>query len=152
MSIHDRLAELGLVLPPPAAAAANYVPFVEHSGLLHISGQLPFSADGSLPHGRMGEVFDVAAGQAAAARCALGIVGQIAAAGALERVARFVKLQIFVASAPGFHEQHKVGNGASDLIVQLFGEAGRHARSAVGVAELPLGVPVEIDAVVALTR
>lgn len=150
MSIHDRLAALGLVLPAAAAAAANYVPFVEHGGLLHISGQLPFAADGSLPHGRLGAEFEVAAGQAAAARCALGLVGQIAAAGALDRVLRVVKLGIFVASAPGFHEQHKVGNGASDLLVALFGEAGRHARSAVGVAELPLGVPVEVDAIIAL--
>jgi len=151
MSIQDRLAELGIVLPSAAAPAANYVPFVRHGGLLHISGQLPFAEDGSLPRGRLGEEVDLAAGQAAAARCAIGIVAQIAVAGALEHVARFIKLGIFVASTPGFTDQPKVGNGASDLLVQVFGDAGRHARSAVGVAVLPLGVPVEIDAIVALT-
>lgn len=150
MSIQKRLAELGITLPDAAPPAANYVPFVRHDGLLHISGQLPFAADGSLPRGRLGEEIELAAGQAAAARCAIGIVAQILAAGALEHVERFVKLGIFVASAPGFTDQPKVGNGASDLIVQIFGEAGRHARSAVGVAVLPLGVPVEIDAIVAL--
>lgn len=150
MSIQDRLAELGIVLPSAAAPAANYVPFVCHRGLLHISGQLPFGSDGALARGRLGDEVDLVAGQAAAARCAIGIVAQIAAAGALDQVERFIKLGIFVASAPGFTDQPKVGNGASDLLVQIFGEAGRHARSAVGVAVLPLGVPVEIDAIVAL--
>ncbi len=151
MSVQARLAELGLELPRPAAAAANYVPFVEHGGILYIAGQLPFAPDGSLPRGRLGEGMHVDEGRAAAERCALGIVAQIAAAGALDRVARVLKLGVFVASTPDFTDQPEVGNGASDLIVALFGEAGRHARSAVGVPVLPRGVPVEVDAIIALT-
>jgi enamine deaminase RidA (YjgF/YER057c/UK114 family) len=149
-SIADRLRELGLTLPSAAPPAANYVPFVEHGGLLHIAGQIPFAEDGSLMRGKLGADVDVERGQAIAERCAIGIIAQIAAAGALERVERVLKLGVFVASAPGFTDQPKVGNGASDLMVRVFGEAGRHARSAVGVAELPLGVPVEVDAIVAL--
>lgn len=150
MSIADRLRELGLTLPSAPPPAANYVPFVEHGGLLHIAGQIPFAENGELIRGKCGADVDIAAGQAAARRCAIGIVAQIAAAGALERVERIVKLGVFVSSAPGFTDQPKVGNGASDLMVDVFGEAGRHARSAVGVAELPLGVPVEVDAIIAL--
>lgn len=150
MPLEARLAELGLVLPKPAAAAANYVPAVEHNGLLHIAGQLPFEVDGSLVHGRLGAEISVEEGFAAARRCALNIVAQVAGAGALDRLERIVKLGVFVASAPGFHDQPKVANGASDLLVALFGEAGRHARSAVGVAELPFNVPVEVDAIIAL--
>jgi len=150
MTIEARLNELGLTLPAAPAPAANYVPFVEHGGLLHIAGQIPFDAEGKLILGKLGADTTIEAGQAAAARCALGIVAQIKAAGALERVVRVVKLGVFVASASGFTDQPKVGNGASDLMVMIFGEAGRHARSAVGVAELPLGVPVEVDAIVAL--
>lgn len=150
MSIAARLAELGLTLPDAAPPAANYVPFVEHRGLLHIAGQIPFDADGQLIRGKLGAGMDVDAGRAAAERCAIGIIAQIAAAGALERVERVLKLGVFVASAPGFTDQPKVGNGASDLMVSVFGDAGRHARSAVGVAELPLGVAVEVDAIVAL--
>lgn len=151
MSVEDRLAELGLVLPSAAAPAANYVPFVEAGGLLHVSGQIPFDADGALVLGRLGENMDVEAGKAAAARCALGIVAQLkAATGDLGRVRRIVKLNVFVNSAPDFTAQPEVANGASDLMVALFGDAGRHARSAVGVAVLPRGVAVEVDALVAL--
>lgn len=151
MSVEDRLRELGLTLPQPAAAAANYIPFVVHRGLVHVAGQLPFAPDGSLPKGRLGEEVGLEAGQAAARACALGILAQVkAACGSFDRVERVVKLGVFVASAPGFTEQPKVANGASDLLVELLGEAGRHARSAVGVAVLPLGVPVEIDAIVAV--
>lgn len=152
MTIAARLAELQLTLPNAAPPAANYVPFVEHDGLLHIAGQIPFGEDGQLIKGKLGEGLDVAAGAAAARRCAIGIIAQIAAAGALERVERVLKLGVFVASASGFTDQPKVGNGASDLMVEVFGEAGRHARSAVGVAELPLGVAVEVDAIIALRR
>jgi enamine deaminase RidA (YjgF/YER057c/UK114 family) len=149
MTVDARLQELGLTLPAAPAPAANYVPFVDAGGLLHISGQISQSADGSLILGRLGDDLDVAAGKAAAERCALSIVAQVkAAVGDLDRVIRFVKLGVFVNSAPAFTQQPEVANGASDLLVALFGERGRHARSAVGVPVLPRGVAVEIDAVV----
>lgn len=150
MTPHERLAELDLTLPPPAPAAANYVPAVEHGGLLYIAGQLPFAPDGSLPRGRLGEGISLGDGRAAAERCALGILAQIEHAVGLDRVHRVLKLGVFVACADDFTDQPKVGNGASDLLVAVLGDAGRHARSAVGVPALPLGVPVEIDAIVAL--
>lgn len=148
--IAAKLAELGLTLPEAAAPVASYVPAVEAGGLLHVSGQLPFR-DGALMTGRAGEDRDLDFAQQAAERCALMIVAQInKALGGLERVERIVKLGVFVNSAPGFTDQPKVANGASDLMVALFGEAGRHARSAVGVPVLPLGAVVEIDAIVQL--
>jgi enamine deaminase RidA (YjgF/YER057c/UK114 family) len=150
-TISRRLAELGIALPEPAAPVAAYVPAVEVGGLLYISGQLPFRADGSLITGRLGEDYDVAHGQQAAARCAVMLIAQMKKAlGSLDRVARIVKLGAFVASDPSFTDQPKVANGASELMEQVFGEAGRHARSAVGVPVLPLGAAVEIDAIVAV--
>ena len=147
----QRLAALGIALPIAAAPAANYVPAVAVDALLHISGQIPFAADGSLMRGRLGDTMDVAGGQEAARRCAIGLIAQMQAAlGDLGRVRRIVKLGVFVASHPDFTDQPEVGNGASDLMVAVFGEAGRHARSAVGVAVLPRGVAVEIDAIVAI--
>lgn len=149
MSIDARLAELGLTLPQPAAPVASYVPAVEANGLLHISGQISFAEDGSLITGRLGENVDLEGGQAAARRCGLMLLAQIKAAlGSLDRVERIVKLGVFVNSAGSFTDQPKVANGASDLMQEVFGEAGRHARSAVGVPALPLGVAVEVDAVV----
>ena len=149
MDFAARLAELGITLPAAAAPVANYVPAVEAGGLLHISGQIPFDEAGGLVTGRLGDTLDVEGGVAAARRCAIGLIAQMAAAlGSLDRVARVVKLNIFVASAPDFFDQPSVGNGASDLMVAVFGDAGRHARSAVGVAALPRGVAVEIDAVI----
>lgn len=149
MSIDARLAELGLTLPQPAAPVASYVPAVEANGLLHISGQISFAEDGSLITGRLGENVDLEGGQAAARRCGLMLLAQIKAAlGSLDRVERIVKLGVFVNSAGSFTDQPKVANGASDLMQEVFGEAGRHARSAVGVPVLPLGVAVEVDAVV----
>jgi enamine deaminase RidA (YjgF/YER057c/UK114 family) len=149
--IDAKLSELGLTLPEAKAPVANYVPFVEHAGLLHISGQIAIGADGNLVTGRLGDELDVAAGVEAARRSALGLVAQLGAADpGFARLDRWVKLNVFVASAPGFTAQPQVANGASDLIVALFGDRGRHARSAVGVAMLPLGVAVEIDALVAL--
>eukprot|EP01035_Chromulina_nebulosa_P039157 gene39157-52912_t len=146
--IDRKLAELGLALPAPAAPVASYVPAVEAGGLLHISGQLPFK-DGAVMTGRLGEDRDLAYGTEAAQRCALMLVAQTKAAlGGLHRVARIVKLGVFVNSTVDFTDQPKVANGASDLMVELFGEAGKHARSAVGVAVLPLGAAVEIDAIV----
>ena len=151
MSVHDRLAHLGIVLPEAAAPAANYVPGVVHHGLLHISGQIPFGEDGQLIRGRLGEDMTTKEGAAAARRCGIGLLAQMnAALGTLNRVNRVVKLGVFVASTTDFTDQPKVANGASDLMVEVFGEKGRHARSAVGVAALPLGVAVEIDAIIAV--
>ena len=147
----SRLAALGITLPVAAPPAANYVPAVASDALLHISGQIPFADDGSLVKGRLGETMDIAGGQDAARRCAIGLIAQMQAAlGDLGRVRRIVKLGVFVASHPDFTDQPEVGNGASDLLVAVFGDAGRHARSAVGVAALPRGVAVEIDAIVAI--
>lgn len=146
--IDRKLAELGLALPAAAAPVASYVPTVDAHGLLHISGQLPFK-DGAVITGRLGESVNLEAGAAAAQACALMLVAQIKAAlGGLHRVERIVKLGVFVNSTADFTDQPKVANGASDLMVALFGEAGKHARSAVGVASLPLGAAVEVDAIV----
>lgn len=152
MSIENRIAELGLTLPQPAAPIASYVAAVETNGLLYISGQLPFDGDVILT-GRLGADRDVAFGQKAAEKCALMLVAQMKAAlGSLDRVERIVKLGAFVASTDDFTDQPVVANGASDLMVSIFGEAGRHSRSAVGVPVLPRGAAVEIDAIVAIRR
>ena len=151
--IDQRLAELGITLPQAAAPVASYVPAVEVGGLLHISGQISFAEDGSLITGRLGEDMDLDAGIAAARRCGIMLLAQInAALGSLDRVEQIVKLGVFVNSSPGFTDQPKFANGASDLMRDVFGEPGRHARSAVGVAVLPLGVAVEVDAIVAIKR
>ncbi|MEQ7874127.1 RidA family protein [Sphingomonas sp. ASV193] len=151
MSIDDRLADLGIALPEPAAPVAAYVPAVEIGGLLHISGQISFAEDGSLITGRLGESLNVERGQHAARRCGIMLLAQIRKAlGSLDRVERIVKLGVFVNSDPSFTDQPKVANGASELMQDVFGEAGRHARSAVGVPTLPLGVAVEVDAIVAI--
>lgn len=148
MSIDARLATLGITLPQPAAPVAAYVPAVEAGGLLHISGQLPL-ADGALMTGRLGEDRDLDYGVQAARACGLMLVAQMKAAlGNLDRVERVVKLGAFIASAPDFTDQPKVANGASELMVEIFGDAGRHARSAVGVPVLPLGAAVEVDAII----
>jgi enamine deaminase RidA (YjgF/YER057c/UK114 family) len=152
MTIDAKLAEMGLELPEAPLPVAAYVPVVEIGGLLHVSGQLPFR-DGKLMAGRLGDDRDEAYGATAAQACALSILAQIRkAAGSLDRVERIVKLGVFVCSTAEFTAQPKVANGASELMVALFGEAGRHARSAVGVPSLPLGAAVEIDAVVALKQ
>jgi enamine deaminase RidA (YjgF/YER057c/UK114 family) len=151
MSIDNRLAELGVTLPQPAAPVAAYVPTVERGGLLHISGQISVADGGDLMKGRLGEDMDLEGGIAAARRCGVMLLAQMKAAlGSLDRVEKIVKLGVFVNSAPSFTDQPKVANGASELMQDVFGEAGRHARSAVGVAVLPLGVAVEIDAIVAV--
>lgn len=152
MSIDARLAELGISLPAPAAPVAAYVPAVEIDGLLYISGQLPFREDGSIVTGRLGENITLEAGAEAARRCGIMLIAQIKAAlgGDLSRVRRIVKLGAFVSSAADFTDQPKVANGASELMQTVFGEAGRHARSAVGVPVLPLGAAVEVDAIVAV--
>lgn len=148
--IDAKLAELGLALPEPAAPVAAYVPVVVAGGLAHVSGQLPF-LDGVLVKGRLGEDVDTGKGYEAARACGLMILAQLRAAlGSLDRVERIVKLGGFVTSAPDFTDQPKVINGASELLATLFGDAGKHARSAVGVPALPLGAAVEIDAIVAV--
>ena len=147
-TIDRKLEELGLTLPQAAAPVAAYGPAVEAGGMLHVSGQLPFR-DGQVVTGRLGAGVSLEEGQDAAQRCGLMLVAQLKAAlGDLSRVKRIVKLGVFVNSAPDFTDQPKVANGASELMVALFGDAGRHARSAVGVAVLPLGAAVEVDAVV----
>jgi enamine deaminase RidA (YjgF/YER057c/UK114 family) len=148
--IADRIAELGIKLPAAAAPVAAYVPTVEAADLLYVSGQLPF-ADGAVMTGRLGEDRDLAYGVQAARACGLMLLAQAQSAlGSLDRVARVVKLGAFVCSAPGFTDQPKVANGASELMVDVFGDIGRHARSAVGVPVLPLGAVVEIDAIFAI--
>jgi enamine deaminase RidA (YjgF/YER057c/UK114 family) len=148
--IASRLAELGLVLPDPAAPVAAYVPTVLAGNLLHVSGQLPFEK-GEVMVGRLGEDRDIDYGYAAARACGVMLLAQInRALGGLERVERVVKLGVFVNSASNFTAQPRVANGASELMEQVFGEAGRHARSAVGVPVLPLGAAVEVDAIVAV--
>jgi enamine deaminase RidA (YjgF/YER057c/UK114 family) len=146
--IEDRLKELGIELPESSAPAANYVPFVRSGNTLYVSGQISRTADG-LILGRLGDGVDAAAGAAAARTCALQLIAQVRAAcdGDLGRLVRVVKLTGFVNSAPSFTEQPKVVNGASDLFVEIFGDKGRHARSAIGVAALPLGVAVEVEGV-----
>jgi enamine deaminase RidA (YjgF/YER057c/UK114 family) len=149
MSIDQRLAELGIILPEAAAPVASYVPAVEANGLLHISGQISFAEDGSLITGRLGEDVTLDDGRAAARRCGIMLLAQMKKAlVSLDRVDQVVKLGVFVNSAADFTDQPKVANGASELMQEVFGEAGRHARSAVGVPTLPLGVAVEVDAVV----
>ena len=147
--ISNRLAELGIALPQAAAPVAAYVPAVRVGNLLHISGQISFQ-DGQLVTGRLGDDLDLDQGYRAARACGLMILAQIEKAVGLDRVDRIVKLGAFVTSTPSFTDQPKVANGASELMEQVFGEAGRHARSAVGVPALPLGAAVEIDAIVAV--
>ncbi|CDX20997.1 Endoribonuclease L-PSP [Mesorhizobium plurifarium] len=151
-TIDSRLAELGAELPGAARSVANYLPLVTSGSLALTSGQLPL-ADGQLTaQGLLGRDLDVAAGTLAAKQCALNILAQAKAClGSLERVARIVKITVFVASAADFTEQHLVANGASDFLVDVFGEKGKHARSAVGVAALPMNAPVEIEAIIEIT-
>jgi enamine deaminase RidA (YjgF/YER057c/UK114 family) len=148
MTIETRLAELGITLPEPVAPVANYVPFVRTGNQVYISGQISLGADG-LVTGTLGQDMDVDAGQAAARLCAINLISQLKAAcdGDLERLQRVVKLGGFVAAAPGFFDIPKVINGCSDLMVEVFGDKGRHARSAVSCPALPLGAAVEVDGV-----
>ncbi len=144
-----RLASLGIVLPQPVAPVANYVPFVRCGSLVHISGQISIDAEGGIK-GVVGQDVDLERATAAARLCGVNLIAQMKAAceGDLTRVVRVVKLGGFVQAGPDFFDIPKVINGCSDLLVEVFGEAGRHARSAVGVYRLPLNFAVEIDAVV----
>ena len=147
-TVEAKLATLGITLPAASAPAANYVPFVISGNLLWISGQISM-ANGAFMAGKLHGEADVEAGRAAARQCAINLMAQMKAAlGGFHRIERIAKLGVFVNSAGDFTDQAKVANGASDLLFALFGDAGRHARSAVGVPVLPLGVAVEIDAIV----
>ena len=149
--IEAKLAEMGVTLPKAPASAANYVPIAEAGGLVWISGQVSAGPKGPV-RGKLGATMTTEEGQAAARLCALSLLAQAkaAAGGDLDRVARIVKLTVFVNSAPDFTEQHLVANGASNFLGEALGEAGKHTRSAMGASSLPLGVAVEIEGVVAL--
>jgi len=148
-AVEKRLKDKSIELPQPAVPAANYVPYVVSGNLAFIAGQIPFW-NGELNYvGKVGQEFSIEEGQAAARMCGLNVVAQVRAAcgGDLDRVVRCVKVGGFVAAGPEFTDQPKVMNGASDLFVEVFGDAGKHARFAVAAPSLPLGVAVAVDAV-----
>ncbi|SDG79003.1 RidA family protein [Pelagibacterium luteolum] len=147
MTIEQKLTELGITLPTPAAPAASYVPVRRAGNMLYVSGQLSSGSEGLLK-GRLGDGTDVATGQRAAELCAINILAQARTIAPLDTIVAVHKLTVLVASTPDFHEQHLVANGASDLFIKVLGDAGKHARAAFGVASLPLGAAVEIDAVI----
>ena len=148
MSIENKLAALGVTLPDAPAPAANYVPFVQVGDIVYISGQISNDENGLIT-GKLGADVDVDAGAAAARTCAISLLSQVRAAcdGDLDRLVRVIKLTGFVNSTADFTDQPKVVNGASDFLVEVLGEAGRHSRSAVSAASLPLGVAVEIEGI-----
>lgn len=147
--IERKLAALGIELPQPTAPVASYVPYTVTGNVVFISGQLPMKNGKPQMPGKAGKEVSIEQAQEAARLCAINILShlRVACGGDLSRVRQCVRLGVFVASAPGFTDHPKVANGASDLMVSVFGEAGKHARAAVGVAELPFGVAVEVDAV-----
>ena len=146
-SIEKKLSSLGITLPTPANPIANYVPFVRSGNVLVVSGQLCFGADGKLVAiGQLGSGISVETGQKAARACAINVLAQLnAALGDLDKVIRVMRLGGFINSAPGFTDGPKVMNGASDLMVEVFGEKGRHARTTVGVSALPANAAVEVE-------
>jgi len=149
MQVEKRLEELGLTLPPAPKPIANYVPAVPAGKLLFLSGHGPGRGEGKLFKGKLGKDLSIEDGYASAKQVALCLLSTIKdTLGDLDRVKRVVKLLGMVNSAPGFYDQPKVINGASDLLVEVFGDKGRHARSAVGMVELPGGIPVEIEMIV----
>ena len=148
-TIEKRLLELGVVLPEAAAPAANYVPFAQTGQLLFTAGQLPLKDGKLMAMGLLGRELGTEAGKLAAKWSAVNVLAQLkAAVGDLGRIKRLVKITVFVASTPDFIEQHVVANGASDFLAAALGDAGKHARSAVGVAALPMNAPVEVEAIV----
>ena len=149
MSVEPRLKELNITLPAPPAPVASYVPYVVSGKNLFISGQVTLTPEGLKYLGAVGKELSIEDGKAAARLCALNAVAQAKAAcgGDLERIKRVVKLTVFVNSAAGFAQQPEVANGASDLFVEIFGEAGKHARSAVGAVSLPRNVATEVEAI-----
>jgi enamine deaminase RidA (YjgF/YER057c/UK114 family) len=149
--IEARLKALGVELPPVPAPAANYVPFVVSGRQIFVSGQIPVTAEGVKYIGKVGREISVEDGQKAAMICAVNILAILkSAAGDLDKIGRIVKLVGFVNGAPDFNEPQKIVNGASDFLVAVLGEHGRHARSAIGVATLPFGVAVEVEAIAEL--
>jgi enamine deaminase RidA (YjgF/YER057c/UK114 family) len=148
-TIEKKLADLGLTLPSPRSPVANYVPFVLSGKLLTVSGQICFGADGKVvAAGQLGAGVSIEDGQKAARACAINLLAQVKAAlGDLDRVTRVVRLGGFINSAPGFTDGPKVMNGASDLMVEVFGDKGRHARTTVGVSALPADAAIEVDGV-----
>lgn len=147
--IEARLKDLGIALPAPPAPVASYVPTVKTGNLVFVSGQIPAGPDGLKYVGIVGQELSVDDGKAAARLCAVNLLAQVKAAcdGDLDRVTRCVKLSVFVNAVPGFTQHPEIANGASDLMVQVFGDAGRHARAAVGAGSLPRNVAVEVEAV-----
>lgn len=147
--IEDRLKELGIIVPKAVAPVANYVPFCGADGLIHISGQISIDAEGGIK-GRVGVDVDVETGQKAARICGINLIAQFreACGGDLDRLEKVIKLGAFVQVAPDFTAIPQIANGCSDLMVDVFGDRGRHARSAVGVYVLPLGFAVEVDAII----
>jgi len=146
-AIEKKLSDLGITLPTPAAPVANYVAFVRSGNLLTVSGQLCFGPDGKLvATGQLGGSVSMEDGQKAARACAINLIAQVKAAlGDLDKVVRVVRLGGFINSAPGYTDGPKVMNGASDLMVEAFGDKGRHARSTVGVSALPANAAVEVE-------
>ncbi|MEI9989583.1 MAG: RidA family protein [Rhizomicrobium sp.] len=149
MSIDHRLKELDIVLPSPPAPVASYVPYVVSGNLVYVSGQVTITTDGLKYVGTVGQELSLEDGKAAARLCAINVIAQAKAAcgGDLDRVKRVVKVTVFVNAVPGFAQHPEVANGASDLFVAVFGEAGKHARAAVGAGSLPRNVATEVEAV-----
>ena len=149
-NVEARLERLGVKLPTPPAPVASYVPYVPSGKLLFVSGQVTFAPEGLKYIGTVGKELTLEDGRAAARLCAINIIAQLKAAcgGDLDKVRRIVKLTVFVNAVPGFAQHPEVANGASDLLVEVFGEIGRHARSAVGTGSLPRNVATEVDAIV----
>jgi enamine deaminase RidA (YjgF/YER057c/UK114 family) len=146
VGVSDRLEELGIQLPPAARPVASYVPVTQGGGLAFVAGQLPLEEGKPLVTGRVGESVSVEQGQELARRCALQALSALKEElGSLDRVRRILKVTVWVASGEGFVEQPKVANGASDVLVEVFGEAGKHARAAVSAPSLPLGAPLEVE-------
>lgn len=151
MSVDDRLRELGIELPPVAVPVASYVPVAVAAGLAFVAGQVPLEEGKPMVTGRLGDDLDTEEGARWARRCALQALAALRAElGSLDRIRRIAKVTVWVASTEGFTEQPKVANGASDLLGEVFGEAGKHARAAVSAPALPLGVPVEVEVVAEL--
>lgn len=148
MSVHDRLEELGIELPPAARPVASYVPVTQGNGLAFVAGQVPIEEGKLLATGRVGESVSLEQGQKLARRCALQALAALNdELGSLDRVRRILKVTVWVAAGEGFFDQPKVANGASDVLVEVFGEAGKHARAAVSAPSLPLGAPVEVEVI-----
>ncbi|HVM12163.1 MAG TPA: RidA family protein [Actinomycetota bacterium] len=152
MGFDDRLDELGIELPPAAAPVASYVPVTTAAGLAFVAGQVPLEGGTPIATGRVGEAVSVEEGNALARRCALQALAALRQElGSLDRIRRIAKVTVWVASQVGFTAHPQVANGASDVLVEIFGDVGKHARAAVGAPSLPLGVPVEVELVVELT-